>query len=241
MIKKFHNYASNTLYKFFKELKTNHKFLFIALILSFILSALPCFFIIAVFFENKQYGFIFFVPFLIILIINIIAIKIFKHIPKITKFITFILNSFIIVIIQMFCALFLLSFMIIANDEYMRDKPEFYEKVLTSYPEERTAHFPRHIPQNATNVEMDADMWSFQGGQSIYIKFDIDKDYIDKELKKYKFKSKESNNNNYICGILMKDYILYIIDGKYERFGKFSAIGVNKKSNTIIYFYCNED
>ena len=241
MIKKFHNYASNTLYKFFKELKTNHKFLFIALILSFILSALPCFFIIAVFFENKQYGFIFFVPFLIILIINIIAIKIFKHIPKITKFLTFILNSFIIVIIQIFCALFILSFMIIANDEYMRDKPEFYEKVLTYYPEERTTHFPQHIPQNATNVEMDADMRSFQGGQSIYIKFDIDEDYIDKELKKYKFKSKESNNNYYICGLYMKDYILYIIDGKYERFGKFSAIGVNKKSNTIIYFYYNED
>lgn len=237
------NYIKN----FFSELKTNHKFIFFAILTSFIFSALPCLYILTIFFEDKQDGFLFFIPFVIILIINIIAIKIFKYIPKITKFLTFILNSFIIVIIQMFCALFLLSFMTIANDMYMRDKPEFYEEVLTYYPKERVAHFPQHIPQNATNVEMDADMGSFHGGQTLMIKFDTDKNYIEKELKKYKFKSKETSQH-YVFSTLtdnrrirIDDFTFYVINGTLDRFGRNYGIAVNKTYDKIIYYYSNPD
>ena len=233
--------------KLFILLKQEHKFLLSALILSFVLAIIPCVYSIFILFEDKYLGFIFLIPFMITLLINIIAIKIYKYIPKITNVLTFILNSFIIVIIQIFLGLFVLSFFALSNEEYMSDKPEFYEKVLAYYPEEKIAHFPPHIPKDAKNIEMDADMWSFQGGQGLIIKFDTNKNYIEKELKKHKFKSQESPQH-YVFSTLtdngrikIDDFTFFVIDGDLDRFGKNYGIAANKNYDTIIYYYSNPD
>lgn len=232
---------------FFHTLRKEHKFLFSALILSFILAVIPCLDCIITLYEDKYQGGIFLIPFLVILLINILAVYIYRFIPKLTNVLTFLINTFIIIFIQLCLGIFVWGFMLLCNDTYMADKPEFYEKVIQYYPEEKIVHFPKHIPQNATNIEMYADMFSFQGGQSIILKFKINKDYIEKELKKYKFKSKE-NSNHYGFGVItdngrikIDDYDFYVIDGTMERFGKTYGIAVNGKLDGIIYYYSNPD
>ena len=233
--------------KYSFKLKKEHKFLYLAIVLSFILSALPCLYCLIILFEKKYASFIFFVPFIVVLLITIFATYIYKFIPKITKFITFVINFFFLIIIQLLCGFFLLSFISLANDEYMVDKPEFYEKVLVNFPEERVAHFPKHIPKNATNIEMNADLFSFFGSQGFIIKFGTDKNYINSELKKYKFKSQE-NPYHYVFSTLtdngridISDFTFYVISGTLDRFGRNYGIGVNKDFSKIIYYYSNPD
>ena len=91
---------------------------------------------------------------------------------------------------------------------------------------------------------MDADIFSFQGGQSIVIQFDTDKKYINDELKKYNFKSKEEPHH-YVFDAMTKnnisDFIFYVISGNLNRFGRNYGIGVNRDFNKIIYYYSNPD
>ena len=226
------------LQKIFTLLKQEHKFLLSALILSFACAIIPCVYSIFTLFEDKYLGFIFLVPFMITLLINIIAIKIYKYIPKITNVLTFILNSFIIVIIQIFLGLFVISFFALINEEYMSDKPEFYEEVITNFPKERIAHFPKHIPQNARNVQLHSGTHYFFGSQEIVLKFDTDKQYIQNELEKYKFKSKEDTNHYAFSTmgggrIKIEDFTLFVIDGNLDRWAKNYGIGVNKDFNQI--------
>ena len=235
------------LLNFILKLKKEHVFLFYSLIISFILSFLPCLYCIITFFEDKHYSFIFFIPFLLVLLTTYIAIYLYKYLPKITKILTLLINLFIIIFIQIFVGIYVLAFMVLINNDYMRDKPEFYEEVLTYFPEEKVAHFPKHIPQNAKNVEMDADMFSFQGGQSIIIKFDADKKYIENELKKHKFKSQETKRY-YVFNTLtnngrikIDDFTFYVISGNFGQFGRNYGIGVNKNFDKIIYYYSNPD
>ena len=235
----------NKIIKFILNLKKEHKFLFLVTIISFILSAIPCLYCLIILFEKKYASFIFFIPFLAVILTDIFATYVHKYIPKLTNFITFVTNSFIVIIIQIFFGIFILSFISLSNDEYMVDKPEFYEKVLAYFPEERVAHFPKHIPEDATNIEMDADLFSFFGSQGFIIKFDTNENYINNELKKYQFKSKETPYH-YVFGTLsnnidISDFTFYVISGTLDRFGRNYGIGVNKNFNKIIYYYSNPD
>jgi len=234
---------------FFYKLKNEHKFLFSALVISAVLSIASCIYCLIYLYTDKYYGFIFLIPTLVMLFINYIAIYLYKYIPKLTKFITFILNIFIIVIVQILIGMFLLCLTEFINWDYIHDKPQYYQKVLSDYPKERIAHFPNEIPKEAKNVEMNADIFSFFGGQTIVLKFDIDRQYIENELKKYKFKSKE-NFYHYVFSAMITgdnikinkdDYTLYVISGDFDRFGKNYGIGVNKDFNQIIYYYSNPD
>ena len=232
--------------KLFTLLKQEHKFLLSALILSFVCAIIPCIYSLFILFEYKYLGFIFLIPFMITLLINIIAIKIYKYIPKFTNVLTFLLNSFIILIVQILIGLFVLSFFALINEEYMSDKPEFYEEVITNFPEERIAHFPKHIPQNAQNVQLHSGTHYFFGSQEIVLKFDAGKQYIEKELKKYKFKSKETPQHYAFStmggeNIKIDDFTLYVIDGGLDRWAKNYGIGVNKEFNQILYYYTNPD
>ena len=149
--------------------KKEHKYLYWTIILSFILAILPFLYCLFTFFlKYKLTGWIFLIPFFVVLAISLLASYTHKYIPKITKFITFVLNSFIIVIFQMLIGIFVLSFLCLDNESYMFDKPKYYEKVLELFLEERVAHFPKKIPAEATNIKMKADTGSWFGNYNVY-------------------------------------------------------------------------
>ncbi len=228
--------------------KKEHKYLYWTIILSFILAILPFLYCLFTFFlKYKLTGWIFLIPFFIILALSLLASYTYKYIPKITKFITFVLNTFIIVIFQMLIGILVLSFLYLHNESYMYDKPKYYEKVLELFLEERVAHFPKKIPAEATNIKMEADINYWFGSDGFALKFDIDEEYIRKELGKYKFKY-SSGPNEYVFSTMLedaynefKDVTFYVIDGKLERFGKNYGIGVDKDFTKIIYYYSNPD
>ena len=58
-------------------------------------------------------------------------------------------------------------------------------------------HFPKSIPENAKNIQFNQEQNEWFGSEAIILKFNIDKEYINKELKKYNFKYKE-NTDSYI-------------------------------------------
>ena len=94
---------------------------------------------------------------------------------------------------------------------------------------------------------MEADINYWFGSDGFALKFDIDEEYIRKELGKYKFKY-SSGPHEYVFSTMLedaynefKDVTFYVIDGKLERFGKNYGIGVDKDFTKIIYYYSNPD
>ena len=157
-------------------------------------------------------------------------------------------SMFIYTIIS-FIALFLITFSLItfSDEQCNYDDIACYEKFLNYYPQEYIAHFPSQIPKGTQNVEIYANTGGFHAGQSLIIKFDTNKNYIENELKKYSFKSKE-NPQHYAFRTLtdndrikINDFTFYVIDGTLDRFANNYGIGVNKSQNKIIYYYSNND
>ena len=181
-----HNYASmnNKMKNFVIIFKNEHKYLYWTIILSFILATLPFLYCLLTFFVMyKLSGWIFYIPFIIVLVISLLTSFVHKYIPKIINFITFILNTFIILIFQIFIGIVVFSSLNINNDSYMYDKAQYYEKVLKLFPAGKVAHFPKKIPIEATNVEMQAYINYWFGSDSLMLKFNINSEYMRKELK----------------------------------------------------------
>ena len=148
-----------------------------------------------------------------------------------------------------FLALFLITFQptTFSDEQCNYDDIACYEEFLNYYPQEYVAHLPSQIPKSAQNVEIHASTGGFHAGQSLIIKFDTNKNYIENELKKYRFKSKE-NPQHYAFRTLtdndrikIDDFTFYVIDGTLDRFANNYGIGVNKSQNKIIYYYSNND
>jgi len=124
-----------------------------------------------------------------------------------------------------------------------------YQKALNSYSEEAVSHFPKQIPENAENIRMRRSPDSFTGDSEFYLKFNIPKDYIEKEQEKYKnkgeiilfnkddyFTSRVYNHETQSAIILnniidedIKNWTMFLL----ERNRCFR--GIASKNNTIIY------
>ncbi len=246
-------YIKNTLI----ILKKEHKFLSLAVIISFILGLIPCLFCIIGFDYDKLSGLFFLIPVFAIIIISLIAIKSYKHFPKTTTIITFLLNSFIIICVQIIFGFFVLCLFSMFDSDTPIDNPKYYEKAIKDISEkQRISHFPRRIPENAKDVELYKSTNSWFGSEAILIKYTIDKNVINKELKKYKYISIELPNNYQHCfdamttdngRIKIDDFTFYVInDRDHENlaghhFPYHYGIGVNKNKNQIIYYYTCPD
>jgi len=230
----------------------NHIFLFILFIISFFVASLAFSWFTVIFPMDWWFGFICYLPFIVVCIFSVLAVKIGsininKHLEKIIRIVIFCLNLLIIFIIQICIIFFFLMLETVFNEADMLNKVENYEENFSHFPSEMIKHFPEHIPQNAKNVQIYSDAITFQGSQVFVLKFDIDKEYTKKELHKHKFKYKETpdhyafrvitNNNN----INTNNFTFYVIDGSLNRHAQNHGIAVNKDFSQIIYYYSNPD
>jgi len=155
-----------------------------------------------------------------------------------SKFLTYFIYTIIFAYVSVFCwNLKQHNFKPLNN--YQKMKKEIWKEVATW-------HFPEDIPLNAKNVEYDYYQNSFFGGENIYLVFTTDINYINDELKKYKYNEiiepKEYNGNyDYTyrtIGYEMGNFKIYTIyrDGNCS-FG----FAVNEQTNQFMYFYSNPD
>jgi len=232
---------------FLIEIKNKHFFLFLAIIMSFILSFLPFMYCLLTYYlAYKIIGYLFLLPFFTLLFFTTLAKVTHKKYPKTTNIITFIINTFIIIIVQIIIGALVILFSFEANIEHVGNNTKYYTKILQYFPQDKTIHFPKQIPNEAKNVQLYSEIFNFFGSQVIVLKFDIDEQYIQNELKRYKFKSKESTNHYAFSTmggekIKIKDFTLFVIDGNLDRWAKNYGIGVNKEFNQILYYYTNPD
>ena len=241
-----------------KLFKTTHPFLFCTLIISSILSFFPCL-ISLIYFEpdNKMIGFIFLIPLIVVFIVCVLAINIFKYFPILSRIVSFLINCFVILFIQLFIGFFIFCYCWGIDEEQKCNQVKHYSKALTAVNSERTKHFPRKIPDNAKNIELKTSYMSFFGSEDIYLKFDTDKSYIDKELKKYKYvnvyingkcqKTCKYDHRFYNGNINIDGFTFYIINDRENEnlpehhFPYHYGIGVNYDKNQIIYYYEDPD
>lgn len=243
---------------FYSELKNKHLFLFWAIIISFFFAFLPFMTgIIEFFLPYKLKCWVFLPPFFIVLLISFISVLIHRKHRFLSWIISFVLNFFVIVFVQCFFGIFIYLFLSAENTEYMFDKPQYYKETISYiYNKDKIFHFPNEIPNNAKNVEMYADVFSFFGSEEIYLAFETDKEYIDKEIKKHtyvsiepyeKFQKRYWSTFYSIKNYKPEKFVFYVINDKEHEnpqehhFPYHYGIGVNKDYNQIIYYYFNPD
>ena len=105
----------------------------------------------------------------------------------------------------------------------------------------RTAHFPDKIPPNATNAELYIN-YMMHGDVEEYLKFNIDDEYINKELKNYQYTTIITGDK--YTGhpphgrTKNKDDVYYILGDLLQMHRGYSyGIVVNRKTHEIIYYY----
>lgn len=243
---------------FVSGFKENQPFVFRLMVLSFILATIPFLYcLIAFFYPNKLlYTWIFFIPFVVVFSISLISFFVHRKFPLFVNLIACLLNLFIILVIQCFCGLYVFSFLFCANEEYKFDKPEYYEEVIEHFEKDKVAHFPKHIPEGAKDVEMWGDYLSFFGSEKFLLKFNADKKYIENELKKYKFISIESykkfeNRLDYVIkdgkSFKKEDFTYYIISDRENDkptrhcFPYHYGLAINHDKTQILYYYSDPD
>ena len=243
--------------KFLKKSKIvieKHKFLTFANLTSIFLGLFPCVYGLLRFEpQNKIPNLMYLIPIPVVYLVSLAAYFIFKKLPTISRIFSFLLNSTIIVIFQILFALIIFSFADSCDFNDKCNKVENYQVALQQYPTKRVAHFPDKIPPEATNIRISAETFSFFGSQSLYLVFDIDKQYIDNEIEKHSFVNimdyaKASKFYGfYNNDIDFSKYTFYVInDREHENlpghhFPYHYGIGVNKDSNQILYYYENPD
>lgn len=105
----------------------------------------------------------------------------------------------------------------------------------------RTSHFPDEIPPNATNVELYRN-YMFHGDIEEYLKFNIDDEYINNELKNYQYTTiitGDKYTGHPPHGRMEnKDDVYYILGDLLQLHRGYSyGIVVNRKTHEIIYYY----
>lgn len=192
-----------------------------------------------------------FIPLIFSIIVLITAYYTHKKYPKLTKLIANILNIlclFLHSVFMYYLILFTILFSGIFDPQY--DKIEDYQNALSSYKYESVAFFPEKIPDNAQNISLLRTPAGFLGDSTFFIKFDINKEYIQKELQKYQEQGKTviinefsqiSENKNYdekkaavvLDTILKNENSGYKVKILNNDGGCFK--GIATKNNTIIY------
>jgi len=223
---------------------------FIALsMMVFVLQTAYCYFIG---FLNFLMLKILFIPVAVILGIIIIFKKL--GFVKIFIFIALIFQSIVITSI-----LVSLNYIQTHNDWYYQDFTSLadYAKAKNQILCKRCiSHFPKSIPNNAKDIVFYQYASYFWGSEGIFLKFKTNSDYIQKEIKNYKYSNiegpydKEEKHscclknsihfkNNFLD---IKGYKFYIIKNRKAMFQhsqmKYSFA---VKDNTILYYYTKPD
>ena len=247
---------NNDLKELILTFKKEHKFLFAAIIISLVFAILPCLLCVFCFENDKIFGLFFFIPVIIVLIISITAKQLHKFFPKITSVITFLLNSFIIIFIQLVCGFIMFMLFAMLDADTVFDNPKYYPKALKSISyKNRIAHFPKTIPQNAKDIELYKGSSHWFGSEEILLKYTIDKNSIDNEIKKHKYIRTKTADNGGLPHSMPTDngrikldgFTFYIINDRENEnleghhFPYHYGIGVNNDTNQIIYYYTNPD
>ena len=188
-----------------------------------------------------------FVPAIFVTLIYFIGSKTTEKFPKATKIISAILNLIIILFLQIFiCGVMTLFFSGLFERPVTGIKD--YDYALTSIGlQDRIKHFPSQIPKNASNIKLYKYTHNWFGSEEIYLYFDTDKDYIDKELSKYTFQKIQGpyeNKEDYeyffrIVGsykLRKEGYKVYIIKADTG-----FSYGIAVKGNQIMYYYSYPD
>ncbi len=131
-------------------------------------------------------------------------------------------------------------------------EPTQYEKVLKEIiRQEKIYFFPKKIPSNANEVQIFA-YYDDVERECIVLKFKINKEYIESELKKHEFLNANealgTQQNIYNIPtddgrISIKNFTFYVLKDKeneayyQEYFPYFTSIGVDKNLEHIIYYY----
>lgn len=237
----------------FKTIK-ERKYILVSVIISFLFAFIPFLFFLIQMEHYKYLSTTFFIPFILLLFVSYLAYFTSKKHPKITMVITTIVNLFIIVFLQIWCALFVSILLALMDSGYPITEVKYYEKALSKITDKyRIEHFPKHIPNEAYNVELYEMSGGFFGSEYITLKFNIDKKTIENELKKYKFIKTVENNNILFQPstdngrINLDDFTLYIINDRENEnlaghhFPYHYGIGVNKDYSQIVYYYICPD
>lgn len=143
-----------------------------------------------------------------------------------------------------------------ADSIIVYNRPEDYTKIIKNIQnKDGIAHFPKSIPQNASNTQV----WSYIGGingEVFLLKFDADKNFIQGELKKHQFLNqdtpvgkKQKIYNMYTDNgrITSENYTFYVLDkvGNFSEdkqfFPYFNGIAVDKNLRHILYYHIVPD
>ena len=178
------------------------------------------------------------VPTLITLIILLVTILSEKKFPKATAITASVLCT-LIVLIQFAWSFFVVEFAGIAQITDVNK----YEKALSlTYYSDYIKHFPKHIPSHARNVQLYKSADNIFGSESIYLKFNTDRNFIETELSKYNYQREFFPKDTLIWDDPLFSYTdchdckYHII---YQISGKNNVYGIAEKENTIVYFYIN--
>lgn len=237
--------------KFIKINNIQHPFLTTSLITSLLLALIPCLTFIIEAEHEKCFGLIFILPAILVAFITFCAYKFFDKRPLLTKIISGTLNSIIIIFIQIIYGTILFFILAMIESDYAYSNPKDYTKALNSICyQEYIQHFPKRIPDQATDILLYKTSCIFRGREEIILKFKIDKKYIDKELSMYSYKYIESpqnrnyRHNSFDFSLNMDKFTLYIINDyiskKRNEIGPYHyGIAVNYKTNEIAFYYIN--
>lgn len=138
------------------------------------------------------------------------------------------------------------------SDKYTFTNPKDYIKAIKSIKqEEKISHFPKTIPTEAKKIQMYC-YTSDYNGEIFILKFYINKEYIEQELKNHKFLNSDTpigtnqeiyyiftNNNR----IKINNTTWYVIDNEDNKniypkyFPYYSGIGISNNLDFIIYYY----
>ncbi len=203
------------------------------------------------------------IPTLLIVVASVIYLKYAEKVNKIIK-VTLFIVIFLIHIMNTFSTLISLVFAFDIIEQAKLDieykNPQEYIQAKESINEQyRIEHFPAQIPSEAKNIHFYKHCNSWFGSERMLLEFDINKEYIDKELKKYIFikKDKLPKDQDYFSdyeyhkyGYMLpnsnfdiKNFTFYVINNRdnenppEHQFPYHYGIGVNEYHNRIIYYY----
>lgn len=231
------------------------RYLFACVTFSFLLAIVPFLFFLIELEHSKNLALIFLTPFVLLISCSFVAYYTHKKYPKATKIITIIINLFIIFFIQTICGLFASIHLCLFDIPKPITDIKYYQKAINEITDNyRVAHFPRSIPEKAHNTELYQESGDFFGSEYITLKFNIDKKYIEQELKKYKFIKivPFGQGGTYFIAtdngrIKLDNFTFYIINDKdnenlkEHHFPYHYGIGTNKTFSQIVYYYTNPD
>ena len=249
----------NEILEFFELLKKEHRCLLKSIIVSFVLALIPFIYCSYNCFGKNifNYLFLFFIPFVAIVVISFIATKFMPKFPKITKFISAFFISIIMLFVQIFIAFCLSLVITLFDGDKSYNKPSQYKTAIKHvHSKSRIQHFPKELPNDAINIQLNFDENNWFGSEEIIVKFKIDKNYINNELNNYKFISVEKPNeyvhdfnilSTYNNPISIENFTFYVINDKSHEhpdihmFPYHYGIGVNENTSEIIYYYVCPD